>query len=385
MVLSLLVFYAIVRVDFFGDWRLWDFTWADQVFNDTEATLRDKGFAVFGIPMLWLLWLRGISRGQQTLDFESVVGAFAVGVVVIAMVEALQGGDVPEGVRYVAVPYVGVGLLAIGLAHAGRAELEYGRSFAPTWLIAVGGTVAVLATVSLLFVVIDFGTATELLASAVKAIGSVVATVFYYIMWPIVKAIEGIMIVVRALIEALFSGAERQEPQEQEPAEGQPEENPNEIPGWLDLLVRIIVGGALVTMILFALALAFRRFQRRRRPGETKESTYQEGRLTADLSDLFGAFVGRLRRGTRVAQERDPLRRLYFEMLATGAERGIERQTAETPLELAPRLDQVFRAETPARITSAFDDSRYGGISPPKAEVERLSDEWKQLKEGRQV
>jgi len=57
----------------------------------------------------------------------------------------------------------------------------------------------------------------------------------------------------------------------------------------------------------------------------------------------------------------------------------VERQAAETPLELAPRLDMAFAAETPARITSVFDEVRYGGATPPEDEVRRLREEWEGL------
>src|SRR5262249_17242738 len=37
--LSILLFYAIIRIDFFGDWRLWDFGWADNLFAHTHDFL----------------------------------------------------------------------------------------------------------------------------------------------------------------------------------------------------------------------------------------------------------------------------------------------------------------------------------------------------------
>ena len=77
VVLSLLLFYVIIRIDFFGDWRLWDFTWADRLASDTQAAAKDHAQAVVGVPMLWAFWLRGILRGQQHIDFEAVVGSFA--------------------------------------------------------------------------------------------------------------------------------------------------------------------------------------------------------------------------------------------------------------------------------------------------------------------
>ena len=47
---------------------------------------------------------------------------------------------------------------------------------------------------------------------------------------------------------------------------------------------------------------------------------------------------------------------------------------------LAPALDGAFRASTPDRVTSAFDDARYGGRLAPDAEVRRLREEWERLR-----
>src|SRR5688500_11831400 len=50
VIASVLLFYAIVRVDFFGDWRLWDFTWADQLAGDFTDTVDAHSRAFFGVP-----------------------------------------------------------------------------------------------------------------------------------------------------------------------------------------------------------------------------------------------------------------------------------------------------------------------------------------------
>ena len=111
-----------------------------------------------------------------------------------------------------------------------------------------------------------------------------------------------------------------------------------------------------------------------------KESTYQEGRLAADLGNLVGAMLGRLRPSLRFGGgETDPVRRLYFEMLAAAARRGVERRPPETPLEVSPRLERAFAAPAPMEITDLFDEVRYGGRRPDPERVARLREEWEQL------
>jgi len=382
VILSFLVFYVIVRLDFFADLRLWDFSWADELFNATEATLRDKAEVVVGIPLLWAFWMRGVLRGQQQIGFENVVGTFAIGLVVITFVEVFEASDAPWGVGGIAVPYVAVGLLAIGLAHAGRAEAEYGRSFDQTWLIAVGGTVLVLGALAFLFVLLDFGTLTEAAGTAGRGVGWVVARAASYLLWPFLWLAEVGLRGIGWLLERVFEGAERPEPFQEPEGEEEPseEEEDQQTPAWLRLIVRIFVGGTLVTLLLVSTWYLFSRFRRRLRPGELKESTYQEGRLAADIGDLIGGLLGRLRPNLSLRRDQlEPVRRLYFDVLEAGEQRGVQRRPGETPLELAPRLDGTFAAPTPGRITAAFDDVRYGGIAPPATEVRRLREEWEAL------
>jgi hypothetical protein len=380
--ISFLIFYVIVRVDFYGDWRVWDFTWADTLFFNITTTIKDNLTAVFGIPFLWLFWVRGILRGQEYLNFEGVVGSFAIGLVIIGVVEVFADSvHAPAPVGQVAMPYVALGLLAIGLMHAARSEDRSGKSVTTTWIGAVIGAVIFLGAIALLFTIVDFGPATDLVKSVSDEVGYVIAKTLYYIIYPVAYGIEQFLYGVRWLLEQLGGDRSAQQNQRQPfptPA-GDDNGGAGRLTPWLDLLFRILVWGGLAAVLLVGTALLFDRYLRRARPGEVKESTYQEGRLQADLSDLLNSMLGRLRpKGRPPGVEMDAARRLYFDMLAAGAERGVERQPPETPLELAPRLGQTFAAETTSRITTLFDDVRYGDAPVRDDEVKRLRDEWEQ-------
>ncbi|HLF78803.1 MAG TPA: DUF4129 domain-containing protein, partial [Dehalococcoidia bacterium] len=381
--LSLLLFYAIVRVDFFGDWRFWDFTWADALFNHTEATLNDKANAVIAVPVLWLLWMRGVLRGQHSLIFEEVVNSFAFGVLVVAIAELFAPAvDAPSSVGQVAVPYIAVGLLTIGFAHASRAEKDFGRSFGPAWIAAVGGAVVLIGLVALIFVIIDLGTVRAVLAEVSLAATTAILHFLAFLAWPIEQFFYGLFKVIKFLVN--LYGGERVEPEQQPLPEGlTDEERPDADggpPGWIRLLARILVGGSVSAAVLFFIAILFLRYSKRGGPDEVKESTYQEGRLASDLGDMLGSLLGRLRPSIHFGDHNEPVRKLYLEMLAAGADRGVERRPAETPLELSPRLGQTFSREPTQRITDAFDESRYGGVSPPAREVQRLREEWERSK-----
>ena len=66
--LSLLLFYAVVRIDFYGNFAMWDFSWLDHLVNDTKASLAEGSqgtTAVIGVPLLLVFWMRGTLAGSR--------------------------------------------------------------------------------------------------------------------------------------------------------------------------------------------------------------------------------------------------------------------------------------------------------------------------------
>ena len=382
-VMSILVFYAVVRIDFFGDARLWDFSWADMLVNHTEASLDAAGSAPIGVPLLMVFWIRGVLKGQQSIMFEDVLGSFAIGVVVVAAVEVFGSfsDELPRGVELIAVPYIAVGLAAIGLTHAARAENALESELMPAWLLAIGGVVLALTVFSLLFVLIDFSTAQKGLEFIAFGIGWVIAGIFFVVAWPVFKILEGIFWFMAWVAD--LGNPSPPEPAQDLGAQGPPPDQPgprdNILPNWVDALVRIGVAGGLVAALVLGTAMLFTRFQRRKPEGELKESVYSEGRLAADLSDFLGSMLGRLRPRGGAPRQSEPVRRLYFEMLSAGEARGVARRPVDTPLEIAPRLQTTFASATPGEITGLFDEVRYGAHDPSAEDVRRLREEWERL------
>lgn len=380
VVASLLLFYLIVRIDFFGDWRIWDFTWADRLAGGLTATVDAHPRAFLGIPVLWLIWMRGVARGQDPLMFEAVVSSFATGIVVIVVIQLLANAvDAPRTIGYVGVPYIALGLIAIGLTHAARSESEYGRSISGSWLLAIGAAVGVLSLIAFFFVLIDLGTIREAIAFVATWIGRALFFVFYVVVYVIATIVE---FVVRGFLSILGLSADNARPELNE-AEPLPERevSPASLPGWALWIGRSVAGMGVLGLALAALYFTFARFQKRKTPGTLKESTYTEGRLGADLGNFLGSVLGRLRPNLSFG-EQEPVRRLYRDMLNEAAHRGIHRGDSQTPLELAPALDSAFGSRVPDRITDMFDDVRYGGLHPPAEEVRRLREEWDRSRHG---
>jgi hypothetical protein len=381
VIASVLLFYAIVRIDLFDDLRLWDFGWADRLAGGFNDATRGHSGAVFGVPLLWLIWMRGVSRGQDPLMFEAVVSSFATGVVIIVVIELLANAlDAPRVIGYVAVPYIALGLVAIGLTHAARSEAEHGRSFSGTWLLAVGGAVALMSIFAFVFVLIDLSTFREAIAFVATWVGRGLYYVFYAIVWVLATIVE---FVVHVFLKLLGAGNNNERPELVD--QGQPVEeqarNSGGPPGWAMWFGRVTAGLTLLAMALTALWYTFAKFQKRQDAQTTKESTYSEGRLGQDLGNLIGSLLGRLRPGFRFGDS-EPVRRLYNDMLDEASRRDIHRREAQTPLELAPVLDAAFGPPTPTRITAMFDDARYGGLTPPASEVNTLREAWERARRG---
>jgi hypothetical protein len=233
---------------------------------------------------------------------------------------------------------------------------------------------------SLLFVLIDFTTAQKGLEYLAFGIGWVFAGIFYIAAVPIILLLEGIFWFIQWAADL---GADPQPP---EPIEAPPpdEQDPfrerdSILPDWVQMVVRYLAAGGVIVALIVGIAFLFSRYRRRIEPGELKESVYSEGRLASDLSDLLGSMLGRFRFRGGGSGVSEPVRRLYFEMLAAGEARGIERKPVDTPLDLSPRLQRTFSSATPGEITGLFDDVRYGAKPASEAEVTRLREEWQRL------
>jgi hypothetical protein len=374
--LSLLIFYAVVRIDFYGNFAMWDFHWLDALVNHTHAALGSgtKGStAVVAVPALMFFWMRGILAGQQTTTFEDVLSSFAVGfgVIAVVLVSAAALDELPRSIELIAVPYVAIGLMALGLQHAAQATDSFEREFTPAWLLTVMGAVGVMALIALIFVLIDLGTVRDGLLAVGYGIGWVFAGIVAIIAWPVTKFLEGVFWLLAHLsIYDAFKDAPPQVVEQSDRVGDQSNQGEGGLPGWVDHLVRYGIATFLFAGLAVVTALLFQRFQRKPEAGDDRESVYTEGRLAADLGNWLGSVFRR--RGGRRVEASEPVRRLYFDMLTKAEARGVQRSPTETPLDLAPRLQSTFRSEAPVEITTLFDDVRYGALPADEEEVRRL-------------
>jgi hypothetical protein len=383
---SLLVFYAIVRVDYFGDWQFWDFTWADRLFGDLGSVTDSEGAAVLTVPLLWLVWLRGLTRGQEPQGFDSILRTFVAGLIAVTIVSVFEGSvdDTPGLVGKLAVPYVMVGLIGIALAHAAQSEGDSGRGFGGVWLAAIGGGVLLMAGISLLVALFDIGNTSDAAGDGGNAVWDVIGPAVEAAATPLIDALDAAIRGLRDLFTALF-GEPNLEDNQGRPEPIPPDELEWNFPGWVDLILRAVITTTVILVVVAVLALTFRRFRKTVRPTHSRESVYEQGRIAADLGGLLGGLIDRFRPGGHRRAYLDPIRRLYHEMLAEAAHRGAPRPEHVTPIEFAAVLEERFRSPLPGRISTVFAAARYGGHVADTRVVDGLREEWQALAKSGQT
>jgi hypothetical protein len=319
-------------------------------------------------------------------------------------VELFQGAvdDTPAMVGRLAVPYVAFGLFAVGLAHSARAEADRSRPFGRTFLMAVGVSVGGLAVAAAVVGLFDLVTGLDAVRSAATSTGNAAEAVGKVLAWPLMQVADGFFKVLIWLRDAVLG-----KPQPPVPNQGDQQQVPDcvqnlisqgksmadavkacnpapkSLPDWVHTLVRVMVAVPAVGAVVLMVALLFARFRRRKPGSDLKESSYQQGRLAADLSELLQDLVGRLRPAIHIRRDHpDAVRRLYFEVLEEGERHGVVRRPDQTPDEHAPSLERWFGGEAPREITGAFDEARYAGRVAPDEEVRRLRQAWEALRRG---
>jgi hypothetical protein len=386
--LSAVALFVIARVEYApGEW-VWDTRWIAATLTDTSDAIRPNAHVIAGVVALAPLWLRGVIRGQSSIEFDSVLTGVSLGLLAV-IVAALAVPDTREAVSWgaFALVYGAAGLLALALFRAPEPDAPI-ASFAQRWT-ALGAMIAgVAVAVAMITAALDpesFGFLAPL-GDPLRHAGNLVGT---YVLGPIFWLIYQPFRFAGWLLHALFPDAGTVKPEEPErPALTDPnQEQRREQPWWWQVFWWGVGSTALILISLVALVLlwsSFRRFARRKADAhERRESLEPASSLAADLGDLMRGIAQRFRRSPR-AQHALEIRRLYFEMLDAADATGLARPAAATPLQFAPSLDAHFASPVPSSITRAFAESRYGELPIPGEAVAQLRQGWDALRSASQ-
>ena len=367
--LSVVAFYAILRLDIVGDLALWDLAWlASLVRGEAEAGAVAETVVLLGV------WLWGVARGGRPPEAHELATEAGAGFVALVGIAALgAGSEAPAAALWMPIPYAACALLALGLQRGGGVESRAGGS--QSWLLWAGGVVLVAAVIAALAALAgpSFASLGDALLWVVRGLLIAVAIVLSPLIFALAFILEGVMNLLN------FEGLREMEPRQQEPpAERDPASGEGT---WVTVLEYATRGGVILLATAIALGLlwfAFRRLTRKRRSaGEEREEFLPDEREGGFWTVISGA-LGRLRPGSAL-RGRDAIGRLYLAVLREAEARGLPRPPSATPNEFAPALASQFASHVPEEISLAYSEARYGGRAPDEERIEAMRREWEAL------
>ncbi|MEE9284231.1 MAG: DUF4129 domain-containing protein [Dehalococcoidia bacterium] len=393
-VASIVGLYAILRLEYLGDLRLWELSWLGEFAShpgNAQGPLVMGSLLTVGLALRWAL------QGQSTITFDSVIRSFSAGFAAIVLAAVIDiGGDLDSAVGTAALPFFALGLIAIAAFHLERtapeASAPINRPWALTLLTTVGllMALALLATLVVLGVLLALGWLVEGLnpGPTLASVGQGLAWLWRGIVDLLILALMPLALAFEWVFQGLLgllgvNYPELEPPEPAQPAEGFEEEQGEggNLPAWLRV-AGWVAAGTVLTVLVGALALvifARLRPQRDERSG-WRESVWHEGSLKNDLRGLLGRLLSSRRQRSPPAPDLPPdvmaVRRLYLSVLSRAADRGLERPPARTPLEFASPLAEHFGSQIPSEVSLAFARARYGLKPPPLDELRRLRNEW---------
>jgi Domain of unknown function (DUF4129) len=376
--LSIVLLYFILRVDIAGEPYLWKMDWLVDLLSDWGRMLQDHVGEMTEVCLLGAVWLWGVVRGTGELTLERVLDEVGLGLLIVFAAAVLApAAGAPGALRWLPVPYLAVGLMALALTHLRSGEVGH-QPFLGAWMLWTGGPLGIMAGLATLAVFLDMPSL-QAAGHAVTVAVEGLAALLVLITTPFLIALSWLM---GHLIDWLVGGRglapeTRSAGQPMIP----PQSEPGEPAGWLRMLGYALRSGLVVLAIAVAVSVfwfAYRRLSHRRQASdELEEPTLIESRPPGTLRTLLSGAIGRLRgRTARGHRGRDAIGRLYWSMLHRAAGEGLPRPPAATPLEFALRLEEHFGSPTPGRISRAFAAARYGRRPPPQEDIERLRASW---------
>ena len=393
-VASIVGLYALLRLEYLGDLRLWELSWLGKFAShpgDAQGPLVLGSLLTVGLALRWAL------LGQSTITFDSVVRSFSAGFAAIVLAAVIDiGADLDSAVGTAALPFFALGLIAIAAFHLDRTAPEASAPISRPWALTLLTTVGLLMALALLATLVVLGglLALDWLVEGLNP-GPTLASVGHGLAWlwrgvidllilvltPIAIAIEWLIRGLRDLVGVNDPEQEPPEPVQPPGGFGEEQGERGNVPGWLRV-VGWVVAGTLLTVVVGALALVIFARSRRRRDerSEWRESVWHEGSLKDDLRGLLGRLFSSRRQRSPPAPDLPPdvlaVRRLYLSILSRAADRGLGRPPARTPLEFASPLAEHFGSQIPSEVSVAFARARYGLKPPPLDELRRLLNEW---------
>lgn len=376
---SVLLVYALARLEYAHDLALQDFQWLGDAVARPDEAMQGKGWLPFGVLVIAATWVRSSMRALAGFSFVSVFRSVSVGIPVVLLAALASDALADTALSAALIPVAAANLLALALAHATRAERQAEMTAGVEAMVAAGVVLGIVVAALVLGVAgVNVGPGLRPLADAAAA---VIAVAAYAVSLPVFFLIYGLL-----RLGLLVSGRS-----EKDIAETLDLANDNlrdalirpQVagegggPDWLGIAVRamqVIIAAAVLVAVMF---WVYRRLASRPRGDRgQRDSTFTEASLLRDLKAAASALLG-LRPHVAVPAHHRPIARLYFDVLAEAHRRGVAEDPARTPIELIPELVVTFNSTAPREIAGRFAAFAYGRLEPPDEETARLREEWR--------
>jgi hypothetical protein len=368
-----------------------DISWLTGLENDLVAHGSAVSRAVLIVGIFAYLGWRAVSTGRRPPDVSGAkrrfTFSFAALVLATVTLVALPAGprSLVGGLLVLLLPAdVFAGLLASALARrqeAQAARAESAQIDSRRWMgaaLILSGLVVLIALALGALINLDgisallghLGPVGQFLDNALNGTILLLERIFSTLF-------DGFAEWLRQLIRSGGRPTVQQPPQPTPVGQGVKDSN---LVRWRFLVLAVM--SVFVSLALILLAYGFMRLLRREEEAPPDDAIDEErsaldggALLREQMRDLFGRF----QRGPRDAPDPLPagsIRRLYRDVLAAAAKRGLGRMKAETPDEFASRLagavgDGAEQADV-ATLTEAYDTARYGEREPVRGEEDAL-------------
>jgi Domain of unknown function (DUF4129) len=374
---------------------------AVTVFGLFGFALTDDIFAMlFVLVVAAWCWRWGILAGSEALTFETCLNNFVYGIVALVfgvMVTILAHANLLREFVFLILLYFAIGLGMLALASVREAQAYDGTArggmfgLSRYWLGTVATVVGILLVVGFVIGGVFDPTWTQQVmraaATAYEALAQIILIVAVVVVFVFLAVVEFIaqLLQIKSLDLPLPNFDVILRLVQFAP---QPSDSGGDIPPWLYVLARIGAAALIIGLLIALFAYAFRRFRRQRveRTGETHESVLTLGLLQEQLRKLFQrAEAGHAAPAPYVEiqgdEPRAQIRRIYQQLLALAAERGVKRMAGQTPTEFARALQVSLRlaSEPLGIITGAYMQARYDAAAVTHQDAERVAQAWQEL------
>lgn len=367
-IVTFVVLYGAMRLEFAGDVAIWDFGWAADFVRDAEGAGEGAAPAVVGTLLMVIAWVRGAWHANSDLELSLITRQLTIPfAVVITMCVIGAWSDRMDLIGRGAVAFFAAAVLSMALSQSALSGATIGglRSGGVTGTLlglTAGVTVVCVIVFSIVFGFLG------------RELGGLVEQTIYYTLLIILTPIAWVF---ELFFGWLFGNMSIPEGAEMEPAfqaeEGEAGEERSTSERTMMGIWRVFLLVLTVAIIGAAMALVTRFYRRYRRQQGAGPATGSAGSLGEDFRSLFRNPFSR--RPAPPPAGHDAIA-LYRRVLHEADRSGRPRQAYETPDEYAPKLNELFHVQVTDEITEAFDEARYAGRPPDPERIRDLEQRW---------